>query len=83
MTETERDGGREMGGCDEASDLQLGELEVLEELPWQRGERILWQVSAEEGESEKRNYEHLFDDQNYMALKYYSTSFLLHFFCRH
>lgn len=33
MTETEREGEREMGGCDEASDLQLRELEVLEELP--------------------------------------------------
>lgn len=56
MTETKREGEREMGGGggDEASDLQLGELEVLEELPWQRGERILWQVSAEEGESEKK-----------------------------
>lgn len=29
-------------------DLQLGELEMLEELPGQSGERILRQVSAEE-----------------------------------
>lgn len=34
-------------------DLQLGELEVLEELPWQSCERILWQVSAE-GRKTKR-----------------------------
>lgn len=38
---------------EQGEDLQLGDLEVLEELPWQSGERILWQVSAEERKTKR------------------------------
>lgn len=42
----ERERRMERERCDEASDLQLGELEVLEELPGERGQRVLGQVSG-------------------------------------